>query len=102
MLGYKSNTRLLRAISVAPAKVGAQGCKGRGIGRSGYPLSRVVTARCSGPTIRTVPLALEPADCVGAKSDDVLGAEVINITRGGEADRRGEGAEADREIEIAV
>ena len=44
----------------------------------------------------------DPADGVGAKLDDVLGTEVINVARGGEADRRGEGAEADREVEIAV
>ena len=47
-------------------------------------------------------LALEPADGVGAKSDDVFGTEVINVPRGGEADRRRESAEADREIEVAV
>jgi hypothetical protein len=47
-------------------------------------------------------LALEPADGVGAKSGDVLGTEVINVARGGEADRCGETTQADRQIEIAV
>src|SRR5438874_2593090 len=48
------------------------------------------------------PLALEPADRIGMKPDDVLGTEIIDVARGGEADPSGKGAKADSEIEIAV
>src|SRR5215469_8652230 len=47
-------------------------------------------------------LALETADGVGAKSVDVLRAEIIDVAWRGQTDCRGEGSEADREIEVAV
>src|SRR4029077_12390226 len=47
-------------------------------------------------------LALEPADRVGVKPDDVLGTEIIDVARGGETDPRGRGTKADGKIEIAV
>src|SRR5580692_6153873 len=47
-------------------------------------------------------LAFEPADRVGVKPDDVLGTEIIDVARRGEADPCGKGTKADRKIEVTV